>query len=71
MEMRADCPYQPELRRATGQSEALLRALRRLRRELRGCASCRRGAECRVQARFQAEVAATIEKLRKEWGLNE
>lgn len=68
--MRPDCPYRSELR-SPGQGHRLIRALHRLRRELRGCASCRRGAACRVQARLHAEVDAAVERLHDEWGLSQ
>lgn len=67
--MRPDCPYRGELLAPT-RNHALIRARNRLRRQLRGCASCRRGSACRVQARWRAEVDAAIDRLHDEWGLS-
>ena len=75
--MPADCPIGEASLKTAELSHDLVRALRRLRRDLQHCQSCSRqsnpgqgeaGMLCPLRQEYNALVSQAVEEVLEEWG---
>ena len=65
----ANCPLREDTARLAELGQDMTRYLRKLRRDLRRCASCEAGPECPILQEYHAVVEAAIDQVVREWGL--
>ena len=66
---RSNCPIKRDAHDAVKLGGATLKAMRKLRRDIRYCPHCPDYSDCPVLQEFNATVDRLILELQEEWGL--
>jgi hypothetical protein len=67
---RTNCPVKKDAEEAAKHGGEMLKAMRRLRRQIQNCPRCPDYEDCPLLAEFNATVDQVLEELYEEWGLN-
>jgi hypothetical protein len=65
-----NCPIEDDTRQIILTGEQMVRAMRKLRRDLASCRRCARAKNCALRVSFRAMVDAAIDEVNEEWGLS-
>jgi hypothetical protein len=68
---RPDCPILDDQARINDLSEDLVRAMRKLRRDLDACNRCPAYESCPILMEFNAAVQTAIQEINDEWNRGE
>jgi hypothetical protein len=66
---RSNCPIKRDAQDAVRHGGETLKAMRKLRRDIKHCPNCADYGDCPMLAEFNATVDRLILELQEEWGL--
>jgi hypothetical protein len=64
-----NCPVAKDSARLSALSKDMLRAMRRLRRDLNACRGCTCAEDCLVLQNFNSQVQIVLQEITDEWNL--
>jgi recombinational DNA repair protein RecR len=67
--MPTECPVYQDINEAMEQAQSFARAMRKLRKSMRACASCEHYDDCPVIRNFRTAIHMVIEEITQKWDL--
>ena len=63
------CPIEEDTHKLIVTSKELMKAVRKLRRDLIHCEACAAGETCQLRSTFHAMIDTAIDEVNQEWNL--
>jgi len=61
------CPIEEDTHKVILTGQELIKAVRKLRRDLTHCQSCENGENCQLRSTFHAMIETAIDEVNQEW----